>query len=135
MMRPFIENVSYDNIKRAFHYDPGPNSVLIQITDPNMSGFPFPKYKFKEIHQFKFWDQDEEGYEGNFTREQAKEIVHILKSALDNHSNVIVHCHAGMCRSGAVVEAGISIGFMETDRYRQPNILVKRLLMEQLNET
>ena len=50
-------------------------------------------------------------------------------------SNVLVHCHAGICRSGAVVEVGSMIGFTPTERYRQPNLRVKRKMMKELGLT
>jgi hypothetical protein len=49
--------------------------------------------------------------------------------------NVLVHCHAGICRSGAVVEVGSMMGFTPTDRYRQPNLRVKNKMMKVLGWT
>jgi len=49
--------------------------------------------------------------------------------------NVIVHCHAGICRSGAVVEVASMMGFTPTDRYRQPNMRVKQKMMKVLGWT
>jgi len=46
--------------------------------------------------------------------------------------NVIVHCAAGICRSGAVVEAGVVLGFDDTQTMRIPNTLVKTSILEQL---
>ena len=47
----WIENVSLENIKRGHHFDPGVNSMLIQIVDPDME-FPTPIYnKFaRKVH-------------------------------------------------------------------------------------
>ena len=44
----------------------------------------------------------------------------------------MVHCHAGICRSGAVVEIGSMLGFTATDRFRQPNLRVKHKMMKVL---
>ena len=49
--------------------------------------------------------------------------------------NVLVHCHAGICRSGAVVEVGEIMGFTPTDRFRAPNLLVKHRMMKALGLT
>jgi len=55
----FIQNVSLDDIVKAWHYDPGVNSMLIQIVDVERPTFPKPLYVFKETHQFRFDDIDE----------------------------------------------------------------------------
>ena len=130
----WIENVSLENIKRGYHFDPGVNSMLIQIVDPDME-FPTPIYDFKEVHQFKFLDleeNDEYGYDQKITDNQAKAIADLLQYALDNSMNVVVHCHAGVCRSGAVAEAGITMGFHDTGVFRAPNLMVKRKLLNAL---
>lgn len=129
---PFIENISLIDVKNGWHYDASPNSVLIQIVDNDMT-FPTPKYNFKEVHQFKFLDEEhpERIINKEFTActyAEAQQIVEILLRALANQSNVIVHCHAGICRSGAVAQFGVDIGFQDTEKYRQPNLLVKSLL-------
>lgn len=133
----WIENVSKSDIILGHHMDPGSNAMLIQIMDP-AEGFPTPKYKFKEVHQFEFLDvEDKDGFpdECKINDEQAIEIVRLLKHALDKSMNVIVHCHAGICRSGAVVEVATMIGFTATDRYRQPNLRVKHKMMKALGLT
>jgi len=134
---PFIQNVAKADIPRAFHSDPGPKGVLIQIVDPD-TDFPVPRFPFAEIHQFRFWDI----HEGNpewaeqqsqaIQPEQAKAIAGILTDALANRKNVIVHCHAGICRSGAVVAVGVRMGFTDPEKVRLPNPRVKRLLEEAL---
>jgi hypothetical protein len=49
--------------------------------------------------------------------------------------NVIVHCHAGVCRSGAVCEVGVMLGFNDTEVFRSPNLLVKHRMMRKLGWT
>ena len=127
---PWIENCARADIETGYHYDPGPNAVLIQITDPDME-HPKPKYEFREVHQFKFLDieDDDPNCETmGMTQADAYVMAKALKNALANRSNVIVHCHAGVCRSGAVAEVGSMLGFVDTGKYRQPNLRVKRLL-------
>jgi predicted protein tyrosine phosphatase len=131
----FIENVAAADIPRAHHYDPGPNSMLISICDP--AGWrPEARYPFKERHDFEFLDIDDSdllrGPElGEFaiTEQQAEDLVALLKRAWDQHMNVIVHCTVGVCRSGAVVEVGVAMGFEDTGRFRAPNLRVKALMM------
>ena len=131
---PWIENCSLADAERGYHYDPGPNAILIQIVDQDME-FPKPKYAFREVYQFKFLDiedADPNADTKGMLPVHAIQIARALKSALDRRSNVLVHCHAGVCRSGAVVEVGVMMGFLDTGRYRAPNLRVKRMLCLEL---
>jgi predicted protein tyrosine phosphatase len=133
----WIENVSWDAVKNGHHSDMGMNSMLIQIADP-ATFFPTPKHTFKEVHQFEFLDaEDSDGFpdECKISDEQATELVRLLQHALDNSMNVLVHCHAGICRSGAVVEVGSIMGFTPTERFRMPNLRVKHRMMKVLGLT
>jgi len=135
---PWIQNVSLSDIKKGFHIDPGPNNLLIQIVDCGME-FPEPKYKFNSVHQFEFLDLEHDDYciepEMKITDDQAKSLVILLQQALLNRSNVIVHCVAGVCRSGAVCEVGVMMGFDDTEAFRSPNLLVKSRMMKYLGLT
>ena len=132
---PWIQNIAMGDIKRGFHISPGENAMLIQIVDCGME-FPTPKYTFKEVHQFEFLDVEEKDVVADeamkCSQEQANALVALLKSAKDNRMNVIVHCHAGVCRSGAVAEVGIMMGFDDTEAFRSPNLLVKHRMMKAL---
>ena len=132
-MNNFIENVSRADILTGTHSDAGPNSMLIQISGI-ISEHPTPLRAFKEIHQFNFEDIEEDE-EWACTDAQAAELAGLLRHAAKSQMNVIVHCHAGLSRSGAVVEAGILIGFNPTDRVRVPNTLVKNKLFRAINES
>ena len=134
---PWIQNVALADIPKRHHIDAGENSMLIQIVDPAME-FPVPKHQFKEVHQFEFLDlevNDPWGDEFKITDEQAQQLVTLLKTALDNRMNVVVHCVAGVCRSGAVAEVGIMMGFQDTQAYRSPNLMVKHKMMKVLGWT
>ena len=136
-MTRWIENVSWDAVKNGFHSDMGQNAMLIQIADP-ATFFPEPKHTFKEVHQFEFLDaEDGDRFpdECMIQDEQAAELVRLLQHALDNSMNVLVHCHAGICRSGAVVEVGSMMGFTPTERFRMPNLRVKHRMMRVLGLT
>ena len=142
-LTPWIQNVARSDIVRGFHIDPGINSMLIQISDPP-GDHPTPKYQFREVHQFDFLDIEEDGMtnfgdghmvdasEFAITQEDADRLVALLQHALDNRMNVIVHCHAGVCRSGAVCEVGVMMGFRDTEVFRSPNLLVKHKMMRRL---
>ena len=137
-MAGWIQNVSMFNILEGFHIDPGENSMLIQIVDPDVE-FPIPKYKFREVHQFKFLDVERNDFvieeSMRCSQDQATQLVSLLKHAIDNHMTVLVHCHAGVCRSGAVCEVGIMMGLRDTETFRSPNLLVKHLMMKALGWT
>ena len=136
---PFIENVAAADIPLRFHHDAGENSMLIQIMDTGTSWWPEPKHTFKETHCFEFLDVDEhdevDDEEMRISDAQAAELVRLLQHALENKMNVVVHCFAGICRSGAVVEVGTMMGFQDTERHRIPNTLVKRKMMKVLGWT
>lgn len=133
----WIENVSMSDIRNGHHSDLGPNTMLIRIQDPATEFYP-TKYQFKEVHYFDFLDaEDEDGFpdECKISDAQAEEIAALLQRAYSTSMNVLVHCHAGICRSGAVTEVGTMIGFTATERFRQPNLRVKHKLMKALGWT
>jgi protein-tyrosine phosphatase len=132
---PWIQNVAKSDIAKGFHINPGENAMLIQIVDPP-GDFPNPKHTFKEVHQFQFLDIEEHDFaldeEMRCSQEQANQLVALLQHALANQMNVIVHCIAGLCRSGAVTEVGLMLGFEGGKNPRMPNAYVKRELMKKL---
>ena len=139
----WIENCSMSDIHLGHHSDLGENAMLIRIQDP-ATEFKPTKYNFKEVHCFEFLDIEDDGLtnlgDGQWTNisefaitdQQAADIARLLERALEKSMNVMVHCHAGICRSGAVVEVGTMLGFTATERYRQPNLLVKHKLIKSL---
>lgn len=137
-MTPWIQNVSLSDIRKGFHIDAGFNSMLIQIVDPDME-FPEPMHKFRETHQFKFLDlektDDSINDDWKIQDGQAEQLVQLLQLALEQHMNVVVHCHAGVCRSGAVAEIGVMLGFRDAEAFRSPNLLVKHKMMKCLGWT
>ena len=139
MSQRFIENVSKADVNLGHHMDAGPNAMLIRIQDPaTFFGRIARADMFKEVHEFEFLDaEDADGFEDEvkISDEQAAELVRLLQHAQENHMNVVVHCHAGICRSGAVVEVATIMGFTPTDKYRQPNLRVKHKMMKVLGLT
>ena len=137
MLAPWIENIGIDEVRKGYHYDPGPNAMLIQIVDPGTE-FPKPKHKeWRRIHQFFFLDVDDTDhdkfyFDAAITNEDAKGIAAALQEAWNEGMNVVVHCHMGVSRSGAVAEVGTIMGFRDVGKFRVPNLMVKKKLMEQL---
>ena len=129
----WIQNVSMSDIVKGNHFFESHKTILIQIQDV-CTQFVKPLYKdkFVEIHQFEFMDNDDSEDDCNITEQQAVQIASILTSAKDRQMNVVVHCHAGLCRSGAVADIGHLIGFQDTEMPRMPNILVKNRLKKAL---
>jgi predicted protein tyrosine phosphatase len=138
MLTPWIQNVSLADIRKGHHIEAGINSMLIQIVDPDME-FPQPANQFRETHQFKFLDLEQSDETINdkwkIQDEDAVKLVALLQHALDSHMNVVVHCHAGVCRSGAVAEVGVMLGFRDAEAFRSPNLLVKHKMMKVLGWT
>jgi predicted protein tyrosine phosphatase len=137
MLAPWIENISLADVRSGYHYDPGPNAMLIQIVDPGVE-FPKPKHKeWRRIRQFFFLDVEDNEPDGALyscaiTNEDAKGIAEALREAWEGNMNVVVHCHMGVARSGAVAEVGTMMGFRDVGKFRIPNLMVKKKLMEQL---
>jgi hypothetical protein len=135
---PWIQNVALVDVKRGFHFDAGFNSMLIQIVDPDTE-FPEPLKQFREVHRFKFLDVEANDQvldeSMRCSQEQANELVRLLQHALEERMHVVVHCHAGVCRSGAVCEVGVMLGFDDTEVFRSPNLLVKHRMMKALGWT
>lgn len=136
---PRIQNVALADVRSGRHMSVDENSMLIQIVDPGMP-FPVPKHKFKEVHQFNFLDVENDSSEVNYsefaiTQDQANSLVKLLQHALANDLDVVVHCVAGVCRSGAVCEVGVMLGFKDTKAFRSPNLLVKHKMMKSLGWT
>lgn len=122
-----IENVSYKDVLEGNH---SPADILIQIVDPGCD-FPRPYYSFNEVYQLNFFDETGENV---LEDSQALLLINILKGGLLNNKNIIVHCHAGICRSGAVVEVALMMGYElgRGARFRIPNVDVKLKLIAHL---
>ena len=135
---PWIENVAKVDVVTGGHHAAGENSMLIGINDP--AGWPpTAQHQFKERHNFEFLDIELTDFaldeEMRCSQAQANELVRLLQHALANRMNVVVHCHMGVCRSGAVAELGVMMGFDDVGRWRSPNLLVKHRMMSALGWT
>lgn len=138
----FAQNVSYVDILKGTYKYSG-NDILIQILDPNSDfefDFPKPIHEFNETYQFRFADitydrMDTDEWKNRITNSQAKELIDIIISALENHQNITVHCMAGLCRSGAVVEIASMLGYDAIGvlgETRRPNPHIKSKLLQAL---
>lgn len=128
----WIENVSAEAVAHGKHRDPGERAMLIQIGDPGDPYLPEPALAFTERHQFTFKDVSDDSQKADthgISNTQAFEIVQLLRRAIEQRMNVVVHCAAGYSRSGAVVEAGLAMGFEQSHPMRSPSPRVKRMLL------
>lgn len=107
---------------------PPPNSSLISILNPN--GF-IPKYpsEYAGILAVCFHDINEpqEGFT-EISDADAETIARFINIVKKSNNNLYVHCSAGICRSGAIVEVLLKLGW-EIDKNcpsneRRPNMLV-----------
>ena len=85
MLAPWIENIGIDEVRKGYHYDPGVNSMLIQIVDPGTE-FPTPKHEFRQVHKFFFLDVEDNEPDGTLyscaiTNEDAKVMHQMMWSA------------------------------------------------------
>ena len=131
---PNIQNVSLKAVLDGDHM-PSDNAVLIQIVDPG-TDFPEPSRPFIKRHFLSFYDVGADAHLCNqITTVQATNLVHMLREALAEGHDVVVHCVAGLCRSGAVTEVGAMMGFHVVCTARLPNVLVKHRMMQVLGWT
>jgi predicted protein tyrosine phosphatase len=131
---PWIGNYSFSDIKTGQHaLEPG-RTTLIRIGDVCTMFDPKDVFHWDKFpSEFCFDFQDNEDIEaGAMNEEQASQIARILKDAYRLNYNVVVHCVAGLCRSGAVTEAGVAYGFQDAETHRIPNVHVKKLLFKHL---
>lgn len=105
--------------------------ILIRILDPDMEESSVIG-DYQAIHVFKFLDVNEAHEYGAPTVQDAQAILAILQEALATETDVIVHCTAGICRSGAVTEIGTVLGFEPMHNTRIPNVLLKNMMMRLL---
>ena len=133
---PFIENISLRDLLAGDHRNPGADAALIRIVGVDDWDLAAPAFPFEHIHIFRFDDLDHDDDPAKFQRRgpqqrHADEILAALLDAHDQGQNVIVHCHAGVSRSGAVaLAAELIFGFEPAGRRRRPNGPLLELLLK-----
>ena len=130
-MTPMIENVGRREVETGYHKLHGDNTVLISINDPLQEPAK-PHFNFRHVLRFEFLDIEDEEHDFAITDHQALELTKLLELCYVSEYNVLVHCNAGICRSGAIAEVGEMMGFDYVGKYKQPNLLVKSKLMRNL---
>ena len=129
-----VQNVSRHDIEVGNHIDSS-RAVLIQISDPD-SEHPQPAKSFVRAYQYKFLDIEDKDEcldpAWRFNNVQADEISIVLQLCRLLGYDVVVHCHMGVCRSGAIAECAEALGFKYAGNGKTPNQAVKTLLMKSL---
>lgn len=139
IMDLYIQNISRSDCSNGHHNIKAKDAWLIQISDVGQS-HPKPLFEFQKVIQLNFMDipdRDEGGirYLDACQPEQAKQMVQFLQEAKEAEKNIVVHCVAGICRSGAVVAVGEMLGFIPLWNNINPNYRVKYLMMKELGFT
>lgn len=105
-MTPIVQALSREQFVRGdFRVRPG--AVAIRIGDPCTS-FVDVDLGFHSEHRFEFADVESPAdrcWDGAMTPEQAVELVQILRQAVAEQRDVVVHCNRGESRSVAVAFA------------------------------
>lgn len=135
---PTIENIGVLDLVAGTHKLRDPvRTRLIRILDAEGEAeMTPPRVPFTDVHSFVFLDLPEDDplavqYPWKvFLPDQAARIVGLLNDALARDLDVLVCCTAGVARSGAVVEVGVSMGFSDLKTYRSSNTRVLRLLTD-----
>jgi len=131
MPKPFIVNASEFDVYTGQANVPvnGLDTIMIRIRHKGGS-FHEIHSSIKVLREYRFtFDDVDEGDPNCIEEKQASDLCDILEGALEKNLNVIVHCGAGISRSGAVVEFGTMLGFEDTGKTRIPNAAVKSALM------
>lgn len=115
------------------------NFNLIIIDDPEilqrstnlLKDWNSPRRSYFHFHYHAFGDVREE--ESGFpTTDTVKQLASIIDKSFSQGQDLIVSCIAGLSRSGAVAQAAIDYGFMDTGHHRTPNVDLYRRIKENL---
>jgi predicted protein tyrosine phosphatase len=139
---PFIQNISIADAVAGVHRDPGSNAMLIRILDVEDWDVKAPAHPFKDVRIFRFDDltadwADPVKFARRGPRQQhADDLLMALSEAHERGMNVLVHCRAGVARSGAVSFVGeLVFGFEGSGNPRNPNSsLLQMMLLSHLVE-
>jgi hypothetical protein len=112
---------------------------LISITDKGGVNLLQTKDIFNNVLFMQFQDTNNTDPMANgITDAQALEIAEFIKDAKHFKKNVWVNCHAGVCRSGAIVSLLIDLGWEFQDSsmspMRIPNYLVFKKVSSHFDE-
>jgi len=107
---------------------------FISIKSPDYAPIPTPFGEDNACH-LEFWDIDDPMHEYAPKGFHALKIADFIRKVRDRNGNIWVNCHAGISRSGAVVETLLRLGWTDLEHpcqeTRYPNPLLMRLLQKE----
>lgn len=110
-------------IETAFPFETSCKDWLISIADHDVAdALVSPHARFDRVLFLKFDDSEEEDDPHAISEQDVDKIIMLIDEALVLNKNVWVNCHAGICRSGAVVEVLELLGWTVVDDYSIPRI-------------
>lgn len=131
---PTITRCSAAEFLAGIHPAPSPEAVAIQITDP-CCAVPRAGNAYHALHHFEFADVvsiHEPTGEFAITSQQAIRIAQVLRSALAEDRDVVVHCRAGIRRSGAICKAAARYPYgNDFDYVNQPETIAEQEAVNQ----
>jgi len=104
-------------------------SIADAKTPPALTMLPFGR-----ILYMHFDDVGDERERNAITDEQAKEIADFIKEARAQGKNLWANCHAGICRSGAVVSLAIDLGWEDAKHWNSPGRIPNHLVFNKVRK-
>lgn len=117
---------------RNFPFKTSEDDWLISITDFNGSDVDV-EYRFDRILFMKFNDTLKPN-DGGITPDQAREIAEFIKEAREKQKNVWANCHAGICRSGAIVSLLVDLGWELADSDASPGRIPNHVVYDSVRK-
>lgn len=115
-----------------FPFGTDENDWLISITDSNGTDVKV-EFQFQRILFMQFNDTQKIG-KGEITDDQAAEIARFIKEAKELGKNIWVNCHAGICRSGAIVSLLVDLGWEYADSRESPGRIPNHLVYDKVRK-
>lgn len=95
--------IDFFPLLEAEHIIPNNNMALISINDPDMSNhIPYEFWAHKITLKFHDIDTGEKDKGILFKKSMARELIQFVLDLPPNINYIVIHCFAGICRSGAV---------------------------------
>lgn len=117
----FPRDVIYGQHGFSFPFSVGEDDWLISIAERNRENVK-PEKPFARVLFMKFNDTEKAETEaGRIMPDEALEVANFIKEAKAAQKNVWVNCHAGICRSGAIVSLLIDLGWEYADSSLSPS--------------
>lgn len=134
MQNLYTSNLSLHDVQNInfpwFIYEDN-GCILIRLHNPD---YEFPKGESDYLRENFFQEVYELALEDSYIvpDETIDKLAKLIFDAKERKQNILVHCHAGISRSGAVVEVATMLGYKDIGRHRNPNRVIKENLRKAL---